>query len=73
MASHKQQMRIATERKRTEKQATIIDLHDTLHSIFWGVPTRDQLRPVLARLDKELASSRVDGMRGEILELGGKV
>jgi hypothetical protein len=62
-------MRVATEAKYTEKQRQVIDVHDLLHSIFWGKPTRDELKVVMARMNAELASQRVSQMEREIDEL----
>lgn len=68
MASHKHQMRLATEQNYMKKHAAKLDIHDTLHSIFWGTPTRGELKLIRERLDKELVSSRVDAMQAEIAE-----
>ncbi len=69
VSSREHQQRLATEKKYMEKHKSKLDAHDVLHSIFWGMPTRDALRPVWDKLGRELVSSRVDSMRAEINEV----
>lgn len=68
VSSREHQQRMATAGKYMEKQKTKIDMHDLLHSLFWSVPTRDELKQVRERLDKELASQRVNHMDAEVEE-----
>jgi hypothetical protein len=46
-----------------------IDVHDVLHSIFWGKPKREEMRRVWAKLDGELNARSVNAMKAEIEEL----
>ena len=68
-SSREQQMRVEYQKKQVEKQKQVIDTHDLLHSIFWGKPSRDELREVWARLDKQLEANKVNLMQNEIDEL----
>ena len=68
-SSREQQMRVAHQQKMVEKQKQVIDTHDLLHSIFWNKPSRDELREVWAKLDKQLEASKVNLMQSEIDEL----
>ena len=67
-SSHEHQMRVLHEQKIMEKQKAMIDAHDTLHSIFWGTPTRAELRPVWERLGRELVSLQTNQMQAEFNE-----
>ena len=51
------------------KQAAVIDVHDLLHSIFWGKPTRAEMQEVWARLDASTEAHKINLMQGEIEEL----
>lgn len=62
-------MRKATEAKYTEKQREVIDQHDLLHSIFWNKPSREELKEVFAKLDRQLQAQRYDMMKQEAAEL----
>ena len=67
------QRKQARQQQIIKEQAKDIDMHDLLHSIFWGKPTRDQMKEVWARVNEELASRKVNMMRAEIdeaIELG---
>ena len=64
-------MRVEHEKKLVEKQAAVIDVHDLLHSIFWGKPTRHELNKVRAKLDSELQQHKISQMSKEIEELIG--
>lgn len=68
-SSREQQMRVEYQKKQIEKQKQVIDTHDLLHSIFWGKPTREELKQVWQRMDKELETNKINLMQSEIEEL----
>ena len=70
-SSREQQMRVENEKKLVAKQAAVIDVHDLLHSIFWGKPTRQELNKVRARMDEQLEAHKISQMDKEINELMG--
>lgn len=70
-SSREQQMRVENEKKLVAKQAAVIDVHDLLHSIFWGKPTRQELNKVRARMDEQLEAHKISQMDKEIKELMG--
>jgi len=68
-SSREQQMRLAHQQKLVEQQKQVIDTHDLLHSIFWGKPTRDEMRVVWDRLNQHTATIKINLMQSEIEEL----
>ena len=68
-AARSHELRVAREQKFVEKQSTELDVHDLLHSIFWGKPKRDEMKQVWARLDPTLHTTYVNQMKGEVKEL----
>ena len=69
VSSREHQQRMATQAKYTEKQKAVIDTHDLLHSIFWGKPTREELKKVWERMDTQLQANKINLMESEIDEL----
>mgnify|MGYP006267077549 CR=1 FL=1 len=68
-SSREQQMRVAHQQKQIEKQKQVIDQHDLLHSIFWGKPTREELREVWDKMNEQLEANKINLMQDEIDEL----
>jgi hypothetical protein len=69
MATDKQLRRVAAHRKAAADKASVIDMHDLLHSIFWNKPSREELARVRKELDAVLKARKVDMMKAEIREL----
>lgn len=59
------------EKKLVAKQAAIIDVHDLLHSIFWGKPTRSEMKQVFERMDAQLEAHKISQMDKEVAEIVG--
>jgi hypothetical protein len=68
-SSRERQQRALNEQRLIERQAAMIDVHDLLHSIFWGKPTRDEMREVWDRLSAHTETQKVNLMQSEIDEL----
>ena len=69
MSTVKQKRRVERERKVVAEQTSVIDMHDLLHSIFWNKPTREQMRPIWARVNEQAQARKINQMQAEIKEL----